>query len=522
MVNIAFADIGDPPKAPEKLRLAEAAEGSSSIGYNEYDGNFVDLAWDQVDFPSGTQGYLNIYTQEINKYGVVAAAPVLRDSEKDIPGSTTSMRLKNLKSGTIYYIYMTAYYKYSSGAGTTTVSCSESGHSNTLRVLTDIKISAYTASDSQIKIEWDDVWNVGGKRIDYKLYVTDGDFANTQPIFIGTSQIEPYGPVKVNQSTGKLEYTHNVGKPATVYYVKIVPDITDDELKRNPESDVAYASTFILVRTTKMSTTDYGTIWRLDWSPVLKDLSDASIKISYLVYKGVTDSTQLPTYMSTVQSTSIYVTVPPGEENNYFIIRASVTKMGKDYFPVKIESDKVYVKEQEVSAYPSAPQIADEIDAVDGNTIITYAENLKPTSATILFNPPKKGDGEVDGDVTYDIWLMSNMDNIDNPPDNTKIESSLNMNSSTYQVMDKSNLQGYKYVIKGLTPNSTYYFKIVAKKTYVEFVDGELKNVEYTSQASLKIIITPTDGAIDQPIVPGRPPLSIKKSPVDGRNIIAI
>ena len=519
LIEPAFADLGDPTQAPQKLRLADVATGSA-IGYNEYDGNYVDLKWDAVTFPSGTQGYYNIYIQEINKYGIAPSAPTLRNSEKDISGSATSFRLKNLKSGTIYYIYMTAYYKYQKGVGGTTVSSGESTASNTLRVLTDIKINAYTSSDTEIKIEWDDVWNIGGKRIDYKLYVTDGDFANTQPIFIGSSQIEPYGPVKVNQTTGKLEYTHNVGKPATVYYVKIVPDLTDTELKRNKESAVTYASTFILVRTTKMSTTDYGTIWRLDWSPVLKDISDASIKISYLVYKGTTDSTQLPTYMSTVQGTSIYVTVPPEEQKNYYIIKASVTKMGEDYFPVKIESDKIYVKEQEVSTYPSAPQIVDKINATDGSTITTYSENLKPDSASILFNPPKKGDGTVDGDIKYDIWLMSNMDNIDNPPENNKIESNLSLNDSRFQIMDRSSLQGYKYDLKGLTPNSTYYFKIVAKKTYVEFVNGELKNVEYLSQPSLKIIITPTDGPIEQPVVPGRPPIKIKKSPTDGRDMI--
>ncbi|MDP4093062.1 MAG: fibronectin type III domain-containing protein, partial [Bacillota bacterium] len=525
MINPVFAALGDPPSPPLQLKVAPnhiLNTSEPAIGYNQYDGNYIDIQWNAATFPAGT-GYYNVYIQEIPKYGSPAAAPVLRSTEKDI--TATSGRLRNLKSGTEYNIYVTAYYKYTTGTGTTTASSTESAPSNIVKALTDIKIAAYTYSDSQIKIEWDDVWDSGGKRMNYKLYITDGDFSNTQPIYVGPSQIDPYGPIKINTTTGKLEYTHTVGKPATVYYVKIAPDTTDTELQRNPESNVSVASTYILATTTKMASTDFGTIWKLDWSPVLKDLSDSNVNISYLIYKGTSDSTQLPTYMSSVQNTTMYITVPPDEEDSYYIIRANVTKNGQDYFPVTIQSDKVYMKEQDVSAHPSAPEIVDNIQDSQGNVIISYDDSqhngqLKPDSATVLLNPPTLGNGNIDSDVSYDIWLITDPNTIDKPQDNDKLETSLKMDDDKYLVKDNTTIRGYKYTINGLKPNATYYFRIIAKKTFIENKDGELTNVEYDSDPSYKIIITPTDGPIDQPMVPGRPPLKIKKSATDGRDMI--
>lgn len=508
IINITWAFDGDPQLPPSKVRIDPQNADEPAIGYNEFDKYYVDLKWD-ISFPYyAVSRYLNIYTQEIAKPYRTAGIRTLR--EKNISGGATSYRLKGLNSGTIYYVDMTAYHTYIEDG--TTYTSPESVPSNRLKVLTDISIDAYSYATNKIMIEWDDVWNSGG-RIGYKLYISENrNFTNTPPIYIGEAQIGEDKPVTVNKSTGKLEYIHTVRDPGRVYYIRIEPDVDEEELKRNQYSKTITVSSFILVKTTKVSTVDTGTIWKLEWSPVVTGLSDKDIKISYHIYRGVIGSNGLAQYMAAVNGTDFFVTLPPGDVQNYFIIRAVVIKDGLDvYGGVRIESDQIIVGEQEVPSRPAAPSLVDKFERVHGDTIISYDEELKPNSATILWRAPTQGDRQVDNDIVYDIWLINDPNLIDNPPDSTMIASNIKMGRENY-ILKENILEGYKYVVSGLTPNSTYYFKIVAKKQFVEHVDDILQNVEYVSEASIKVIITPAEGPIDQPNVPGRPPLKVKKS----------
>ncbi|NTV90467.1 MAG: fibronectin type III domain-containing protein, partial [Clostridiales bacterium] len=99
------------------------------------------------------------------------------------------------------------------------------------------------------------------------------------------------------------------------------------------------------------------------------------------------------------------------------------------------------------------------------------------------------------------------------PPASALVASNVSMSSNNY-VMSGTTLLGYKYVLSGLTANSTYYFKIIAKKAYLEFVDNALQTTMYESLPAMKVIITPAAGPIDQPVVPNRPPFALKT--VDG------
>lgn len=501
----------EPQLPPYMLRVEPVNGDEPPIGYNEYDKNYVDLKW-KVDFPAGYKaGYLNIYTQEVPKSYRPPRGRAIR--ERNIPGSLDNYRLKGLESGTIYNIDMTAYYTRAIENGTYT--SPESAPSNRLKVLTDISISAYSTGANKIKIEWDDVWNNGG-RIDYKLYVSENsNFTNTPPIYIGQNQIGKDKPVKVNETTGKLEYVHTVRDPGRVYYVRIEPDVVDNELKKSQYSKTVTVSSFILVKTSKISTTDSGVIWKLEWSPVVTGLNDRDVKISYHIYRGIVGAGDLPQYMAAVDGTNFFVTLPLEGEEYYFIIRAMVTKDGKDlYENIRIESDRIIVGEQELPSRPASPELVDKFERVSGDPIISYKEELKPNSATILWRAPLKGDGKVDYDVSYDMWLINDPDLIDSPPDNLRIADSIKM-SNENAVMNGNILVGFKYVITNLTPNTTYYFKIVAKKQFLENVNNELQNVDYMSDPAYKIIITPADEPIDQPLVPGKPPLRVKKTSDD-------
>jgi len=531
---ISNAAINPPMPSPQMLRIEAKNVGEAPIGYIEGVGYYFDLKWDPLTMPVGEgsdSAYSNVYLNEIAKYNG-GSSLILHD--KDVSKSVNSLRISGLKSGTIYNVITKAYYTKTDG--TTTFTSGESAASNTVKVLTDIQLVAYSYGPNQIKIEWDDVWD-SGKRIDYKLYISQSkDFANTEPMFIKQAQIGTNGPVIPNTTTGKLEYIHNVKDSGAVYYVKIVPDIADPELKKNTESKTTAVSSYILANTTKMATTDSGTIWRISWTPVVTDLNSSDIDLSYKIYKGTIGSSNLPAYVATVVgNTNYFVTLGPKDNDSYYIIRASVTwkNTGADVYPVDILSDQIFIKEQEVSSTPPTPEIVNLFEKISNHpetTIISYDDvfdasgnllkkgELTSKSATILLRVPKKSTGEIDSDTLYDMWKITDPNMIDTPTDNMKLPFSGKMGTDN-EVKNGTDVVGYKYKLSDLTPNSTYYFKIIARKTFMEYVNGKLTSVTYYSQPALKVIITPTEGAIDQPVVPSRPPFKIKQS-IDGKNVI--
>jgi hypothetical protein len=540
-VNTVFAaDIPVQP-APTNLNITALNPNTEPpIGYSATDGGesgyYADMSWNVAN-PGQQQGitlagkYVNLYLEESQKgYGTAKTTVV-----KDLPGDTTPSRIRNLKSGTIYKANAKAYYQYTTAAGTNILKSAESVSSNTLKFLTDINVQCVTAGTDKFKIIWDDVWN-NGKRINYKLYVSDNkDFTNTLPIYITDEQIKDNGPVVVNKTDGTLEYVHNVSDAGRVYYVKIVPDISDPDIIKTPESHTVLVSTYILVKTTRMSTTNDGSIvWRLDWSPVVTGLSTTNIKVQYSVNKyenGIAKT------MFVQNGTTTFITVPANGQDNSYMIRANVTKDGVPLYPdsIKIVSDKITLKEQEVPSTPSMPELVSQFKDMDGlGSVIISCEDvigsdgsvvhkgeLGKDTATVLWRVPKKADGSIDQDVLYDIWLIEDPNTIDNPAKETSLVKGFKPDQSNYIIDTKNNnkVVGYKYKLDGLLSNHTYYFKIVAKKSFAEDVNGVIQNVEHVSTPALKVITTLPGGGIDTPLLPSNPPLEIKEKPV-GKDII--
>lgn len=524
--------------APNKLQIkAVYPNFEPPIGYSATDGGesgyYADIAWEGV--PNSSIPYsqfVNIYLDEYPKGYSTAKQSVLR--EKDLPAGTTPIRMRDLKSGTVYKALAKAYYQYTTDEGSTTARKSpDSANSNSVKFLTDISLKCVTMGTNKFKVVWDDVWN-DGKRISYKLYISENkDFANTLPIYITEDQISENGPIIVNKSTGTLEYVHNVSSPGRAYYVKVEPEIADTDIVKSPSSPTVIVTTNILVRTTKISTSEEGTIWRLEWSPVVTGITSGNIKVQYRIDK-FTNGTGYPIMLE--DGTSAFITIPEGQELSYYQIRAEITQNGVPFFPagVQIVSDKVMLKESEIPNTPSMPEIVPNFTDSTGKVIISYEDvignngqiikkgELGENSATILWRAPKKGDGTIDKDVMYDIWLFRDPAQIENnSAPGARIESDF-IPSPVNQVIDEtSNNQiiGYKYKLNGLKPNTTYYFKIIAKKTFAEDVDGVIQNVEHPSSPALKVVTTFPGGAIDTPLIPSNPPLDIKKYN-DGRKMI--
>lgn len=483
------------------------------------DNSYVDLAWDILKNPEpnvSQNKYINFYVQEFTKPYKPSRQVYLK--EKDVAGNTVSLRMKNLLSGTFYSVYTKAYYTYKEGEVNFT--SPESVPSNSVKLLTDIQFEVAPYGSNQIKIKWDDVWN-GTKRIDYKIYVAESNnFTNTPPMYISSSQIGMGGIATVNEAEGKVEYIYTVRDPGRVYYVKVLPDISEASLVKTNDCDAKAVSSYIIAKTTRMSTTSLGTIWKIDWSSVVTGLADSGIKVYYHIYKGSYTTNDAEKYVASVDDTSFFTTIPKEETNSYYIIYAIVTKNNNDVFPgIKIKSDKIPVKESEEPYIPPTPELVEQFSDKSGNEIISVDKALKSNEAAVLFRVPQNGLGETDVNTGYDIWLIADPNQLDNPPDSEKIAADQKMGAEN-QVTDGGKIVGYKYKLENLTANSTYYFKMVAVKTFIEIKENQLVPVKYYSKPIVKIIVTRTSGPMDQPVAPAYIKTARTKMP-DGKELVS-
>ncbi len=541
--GIYAADIPIQP-APTGLAITATVPEEPPIGYSSSNGGesgfYADISWANISNPSGSSAisilgkYVNIYLEESTKGYKPSRAPYVK--ERGVPADNKPIRMKDLSSGTVYKANARAYYEYTNNTGNPNspiLKSEESANSNSVKFLTDINVQCLTAGTGKIKIIWDDVW-ADGRRISYDLYVSeDKGFGNTFPVRITEDLIGTNGPVVLNEANGTLEYVHNVRNSGRVYYVKVVPVMSDSSIIKSPEKIYA-TSTNILVKTTKMFSNDDSTVWRLEWSPVLTSLSgESNVSVEYEICRY---DNNVPYTLAKKNSTMHILTVPKNEPVSYYLIRAKVTKAGGvPYYPpelnIKIESDRIALVESEVPSTPSMPIFVPFFKDSTGKVIISYEDiidsqgavttrgELGKDTATLLWEAPRKADGTIDSQVLYDIWLVEDPDTIDNPASSTLIQESYTPVESNF-VRDPSHsnqIVGYKYKLTGLKPNHTYYFKIVAKKVFAEEKDGVIQNISYLSTPALKAVITLPGGAIDTPLIPSNPPLEIKKqSQADG------
>lgn len=546
MYGVYGADIPVQP-APTGLAITPTNTPEPAIGFSLTDGGesgfYADIGWGNLANPSGSAGinilgkYLNIYLEESPK-GYRPARPAYAQ-EKGLAAETKPIRMKNLKSGTVYKANAKAYYEYinTNIPNSQVAKSDESAASNSVKFMTDINVQCFTAGTGKVKVIWDDVW-VDGKRISYQLYVSeDKEFKNTFPISITEDLIGENGPVVLNQTDGTLEYVQNVKNSGRVYYVKIVPVITDPTIVKSTQVKTYATSTNILVKTTKMFKNDSGTVWKLEWSPVLTSLSGAesNVKVEYEIISFDDENKQ--TTLAVKESTMHVITVPDNSTARFYQIRANITKDGLPYYPpelkIKIESEKFALLEMEVPTTPPMPVIVPSIKDSTGKVVISYEDivsdgvvthkgELGKDTATILWEVPKKADGTIDDRILYDIWLIEDPDTIDSPPSGTLIRESFQPGETNFvrDAINGNQIIGYKYKLTGLKPNHTYYFKLVAKKTFAEEKDGIIQNVTHASVPAIKVVITLPGGGIDTPLIPSNPPLEIKKQPDSDKKMI--
>ena len=479
---------------------------------------YADLEWDPAVFPAdATQEMITVGFNE----AVWGTGQLLPDAiQIPLPGGAVAQSIneytpETIKHGCIYESYVKASCKYSTPEGQFTIL---SQKSNPVRFLTGLDVSLeLVPGTNNIKIKWDDVWNTSG-RINYRIMISDTQgFTQPPPVpDIVASEIgQPGSPVVVNSTGKKLEFTYTHALPGREYAIKIVPlpgtNIASATAEEVPAITI---KTDILLQASKVGfTNDGGIIWKLSWNPIVKGSSFT--RVDYELYRYTNSELTGQLYRLIPDRDNYQITIAKNDTNTYsFKIDAKAYAPGSN-IPVEFRSNaKVALKEQ-VPEQPAAPELFDSFPMADPDPLV-YDDLLTSSSASIMWKVIYTGDGLVDNDITYDVYLVDDIRNVSEPSDNYMIASDVSMGEAN-QIKDINNgkVLGFKYDLIGLKSNSTYYFVIYAKKNYLvrNPVDGVMITTPFVSKQAVKVIITRPDTGTDRPVAPSSPPFVLKQNP---------
>ncbi|MGI6622769.1 MAG: hypothetical protein ACOX4T_06485 [Acetivibrionales bacterium] len=484
---------------------------------------YADLAWEPNSFPpEADEKYIIIGLNEISK----GTGQVIQEAINiPLSGSAASFQFteynpEGIKHGTIYEAFLKSSYRVNTPTGQYTI---VSQRSNPVKFLTGLHVSVeLIPGTNHIRIKWDDVWDTTG-RINYQILISDTKgFTQPPPIpdIVAAEIGQPGSAVTVNAAEKKLEYVYTHAMPGREYSIKVVP---------LPNPSVAYAiaeeiepvpiKTDILLKAQKVGYNNEGdTIWKLFWNPIVK--GSTFTRVDYELYRYVNNDPEGHLFRLIPEIDSYQITIKKGDTNTYsFKIDAKAWVPGSSA-PIEFRSNnKVMLKEQ-IPQQPQAPEIMDAFP--DADPPLYYDDFLTAFDASVFWKAPKTGEGDIDSDITYDIYLVESIEYVNSPPSNFKIASDLVMNESNFIRDAETNaIIGYRYDLEGLRSNSTYYFVIYAKKSYlVESPDdGFMVTMPYISKQSVKVIITKPDAGRDRPIAPSAPPFAISKDN-DGMDLV--
>ena len=133
-----------------------------------------------------------------------------------------------------------------------------------------------------------------------------------------------------------------------------------------------------------------------------------------------------------------------------------------------------------------------------------YEINENKADIQVVWDAPKDtATGEIDYNLYYDLWVSETPNEFG---DNDKVVGNLNIQKedTDYLILkqDQKTVVGFRTLLSGLTPNKTYYVKMVAKRSY-----GDR---EFTvSTPIIREISVGKVGDVYNPPVMGKPPLQI-------------
>ncbi|MGE5328585.1 MAG: fibronectin type III domain-containing protein [Deltaproteobacteria bacterium] len=469
--------------------LAVATEnGRPAISYSPEKGYYAKLTWAAPAVWGGDKQYYELHyrTENDTDYQIYGG---------NIDKSSTNIEIDNLKSGTVYYAYLTAVHEHDQPAE------KHMGSSLEITFVTDTKITVEPGNNETLNIRWDNV-DYKAASVSYYVYISESaSFAETSPIHVSSADI---GEGKAVQIQGtKLFYNAVDLKPSTIYYIKIRTVVNDDKVVILPVSASAVGFTNIKTEINKTSS-DW---WKLQWNAITNTNLGQNEEVLYKVIRSVDGD--LEKEIAATKDTSLLVKVP--SDNTYFRIKADlVSQLGST---ISVVSDKIAAKESEVIAIPPVPQILD--DPTQQHT------QIGSDRIELLWEAPYLPTGNVDTDVVYDIWALKNSADIDNNSQNPAA-ANLKVGVADYVYEKIGNMTGdrvigFKHILSKLEPNTVYYLKMIAKKTYS--VNNSTSTV--VSEPALKVFVTLPNGAIDQPVIPSVPPFKVKTNTVNGKKVDA-
>lgn len=394
-------------------------------------------------------------------------------------------------TGTIftYKLYAATYVRDSNG--NPTADFVKSSTYDTATVLTDPSTIAKALSTSQIQLSWDDV-QFNGQSIGYSI----DKFKNG--VNVGQEQIlvSQIG-TSVQRVGGKLVYTISNLDKSTEYFFHLLPGLDAVLIKFNPYVAINGATNIdALLQQYNES------IVKLMW-----DEYQGSISATDLYYKVVevtTDSSGNKTYrtIATPEVPYYYIEVIPGQLHSYIV-------------EVRVKADDTKVAQ---SAEVSMQDMVVPVSPVTPNLSFTVANN----SITATWDIYKTINQARDTNVKFDVWLLTDPKTIDSVRMfymtnnggvvDYRIGKDLDAGSgnanSNFFLVKVLGVDKYKFLINSLTPNSTYYIGVVAKKTYLmqdPNNQSQIISQIYTSDPSMATIKT-SSGNLEQPVAVVKPP----------------
>lgn len=512
LIEIAYSEQAIPSTPPQNITVTDIAYANAG-GQNWY----AEFSWGAPDFPPEATGDRTqiFYFSRVER----GTGKMSKDAfEFSMNGTSTSLNTRSygieLENGTIYEFYGKSQYTYGdSGEYSFT-----SGNSNRVKFLTDVEFGAELISGtSDIKIVWDDVWDTKG-RIDYRILISDTSGFTQPPSIpdiIGSTIGTESSRVNVNGDT--LEYVYSNALPGREYSIKVIP-LVDSDVSRIPDDEIPVirVKTEIVLRAKKMGETDDGIRWMLFWDPIVKGSIGSTnfTRVEYKLYRY--DAVGVETFFALVTDSDRYEMNLTQEEAEKYRYKIEAIAYRPDGGTVPFYSTALISLEEQIPQFPASPEFVSSFPTADPAPLV-FDDLLTDTSATLLWLAPVTGDGELDTEVYYDLYLVDSIDDLSTLPVTKRIGTNLTMGVEN-EVRDLSTRKiiGYKYKINQLKSNSIYYAVMIAKKNYLTESDegGFMLSKPYQSDKAIKVIITRPDTETDKPLAPPSPPFRLKPGSV--------
>lgn len=515
-IQIVSAQQAIPSTPPQNITV-------SDIGYEDSGRQnwFVEFVWGMPHYPAEAVGEKSqvFYFNKVER----GTGRVVEDIHQfTLDHNTVSFNPTRygieLEHGTIYEFYGRSIYTYGEFDEYTFTS----GKSNRVKFLTGLELNAeQIPGTNDIKIVWDDVWDTDG-RIDYRILISDTSGFTQPPLIpdiigrdIGTENS------KVTVSGGRLEYIYTDALPGREYSITIIPLVNSD-VAVTPEKDlpVVRVKTEILLRAKYLGESiDKDEVkwlrWMLFWDPIVKGPIGSTIftRVVYKLYRY--DALGNETFFAVIEDNDrIEIKIKSEDVEKYkYKIEADAYRADGSYVPF-YSTTQLSLKTQ-IPEYPASPEFVDAFQNAHPTPLV-FEDMLTDSSATLLWLAPITGEGIIDTEVYYDLYLCDNVNDVDleNPPPLTKkIGSNLRMGANNeVRDMNTQKVIGYRYEVNWLEPNTVYYVVMIAKKNFLtESEDGDfMQSIPYLSKPSVRTIITKPDTESDKPLAPPSPPFRLR------------